>query len=110
MGRSGEKVDCGGRLREILWYYFGDRYEAEFAEEPGNKNIRRIIPIAGDIESDPLAENMPEDVQTVIHTAASVVVVLFEGNDVGITLSRVFKVKFKSSDRNIIVVVKDRKL
>ncbi len=70
--RSGEKVDCGGRLREILWYYFGDRYEAEFAEEPGNKNIRRIIPIAGDIESDPLAENMPEDVQTVIHTAASV--------------------------------------
>lgn len=37
------------------------------------------------------------------------VVVLFESNDVGITLSRVFKVKFKSSDRNIIVVVKDRK-
>lgn len=61
---GGEKEDCGGRLREILRYYFGDRYEAEFE--------RRIIPIAGDIESDPLAENMPEDVQTVIHTAASV--------------------------------------
>lgn len=106
--RSGKKEDCGGRLREILRYYFGDRYEAEFAEEPGTEfsagkgigaeairteaikaggesreesdsgresgqgSIRRIIPIIGDIESDPLAENMPEDVQTVIHTAASV--------------------------------------
>ena len=44
------------------------------------------------------------------HFIIKEVVVLFESNDVGITLSRVFKVKFKSSDRNIIVVVKDRKL
>lgn len=110
--RSGGKEDCGGRLREILRYYFGDRYEAECAEESGTefpaedrnfsllgvteairaggescresweesdsgmesgqRPIRRIIPIIGDIESVPLADAMPEDVQTVIHTAASV--------------------------------------
>lgn len=62
--RDGEKAGNSERLREILRYYFGERYEEEFAY--------RIIPIAGDIESEALAENMPKDVQTVIHTAASV--------------------------------------
>lgn len=62
--RSGEKDDRRGRIREILQYYFGDQYEAELD--------RRIFPIVGDIERDGLAENMPTDVQTVIHTAASV--------------------------------------
>lgn len=67
----------GERLREILRYYFGDRYEAEFVAEPVEKassgtGIKRIIPIAGNIEQEVLAENMPQDVQAVIHTAASV--------------------------------------
>lgn len=61
------KEGCERRLRETLRYYFGDRYETEFAGE-----TRRIIPIAGDIESETLAAAMPEDVQTVIHTAATV--------------------------------------
>ena len=59
--RDGEKPGSE-RLRETLRYYFGNRYEAE----------SDIIPIVGDIESEGLAEEMPEDVQTVIHTAASV--------------------------------------
>nr|WP_300865484.1 SDR family oxidoreductase [uncultured Acetatifactor sp.] len=108
--RGGETADGKARLRDILRYYFGDRYEAEFADgldeeaieksganhmeeldlectkgsdtgpvaekaagvESGPKQSRRIIPIVGDIESDSLARDMPRDVQTVIHTAASV--------------------------------------
>lgn len=62
--RSNEKDDRRGRLREILQYYFGKQYEAEIG--------RRIIPIVGDIERADLADGMPADVQTVIHTAASV--------------------------------------
>lgn len=90
--RDREDGDGIQRLREILRYYFGDRYEAEFEEgshdgpaaekgthknsgagpEPRHKNSRRIILISGDIESEVLANNMPENIQTVIHTAASV--------------------------------------
>ncbi len=62
--RDGEGGSGGKRLQEILRYYFGDRYEAEFA--------RRIIPVSGDIEAETLSKNMPGDVRTVIHTAASV--------------------------------------
>ncbi len=62
--RSNGQDDRRGRLRDILQYYFGDKYEREFG--------KRIIPIVGDIEYENLAENMPLDVQTVIHTAASV--------------------------------------
>jgi thioester reductase-like protein len=62
--RSGEKSDRRGKIHEILKYYFGDKYEKEF----GN----RIIPVVGDIEHETLADKMPSDVQTVIHTAASV--------------------------------------
>lgn len=62
--RSGKKDDRRGRIHDILQYYFGDKYETEF----GN----RIIPVVGDIELDGLAEHMPTDVQTVIHTAATV--------------------------------------
>lgn len=57
-GRSCERV------RRILQYYFGNQYDAEF----GN----RIILVEGDIEKENLSENVPKDVQTVIHTAASV--------------------------------------
>lgn len=62
--RSEKKGGCHERVCRILQYYFGNQYDAEFD--------RRIILIEGDIESENLSENMPEDVQTVIHTAASV--------------------------------------
>ena len=51
------------RLKSVLEYYFGDKYESEID--------RRIIPVCGDIE-EPLPDGLPSDVQTVIHTAASV--------------------------------------
>lgn len=79
--RAGEEKtsSCRERLREILRYYFGDRYETEFAAgqagdqtASGGRYVSRIIPVVGDIESEVMAENMPEDVNTVIHTAASV--------------------------------------
>lgn len=62
--RSGKTDDRRGRIHEILQYYFGNQYEEEFD--------KRIIPIVGDIESEKLSENMPTDIQTVIHTSASV--------------------------------------
>ena len=62
--RSNKVDDRRGRLREILKYYFGDRYESEI-----NK---RIVPIIGDIEQKGLSDEIPTDVQTIIHTAASV--------------------------------------
>ena len=62
--RSDQADDRRRRLKEILQYYFGDRYASEI-----NK---RIIPIIGDIEKEGLSDEMPLDVQTVIHTAASV--------------------------------------
>lgn len=62
--RSGKTDDRRGRIHEILQYYFGNQYEEEFD--------KRIIPIVGDVESEKLSENMPTDIQTVIHTAASV--------------------------------------
>ncbi len=62
--RSNKANDGRGRLREILKYYFGEKYEQEFN--------RRIIPIFGDIEQEGLSEQIPDNVCTVIHTAASV--------------------------------------
>ncbi len=61
--RDGED-DENSRLQKIFSYYFGDIYDKEI----GN----RIIPIAGDIEQIGLAMDMPYDVQTIIHTAATV--------------------------------------
>lgn len=63
-GKLCKSGDGCGRIRDILQYYFGNRYEEWFGH--------RIIPIIGDIEDKGLAEHMPTDVQTVIHTAASV--------------------------------------
>ena len=58
-------VRCGAeRLKNVLEYYFGDAYTAELG--------RRIRVLDGDITHPELAEHMPEDVQTVIHTAATV--------------------------------------
>ncbi len=62
--RSSKAEDNRGRLHEILKYYFQDKYNEEFG--------RRIIPVIGDIELKGLADQMPSDVQIVIHTAASV--------------------------------------
>ena len=43
------------------------------------------------------------------HVNNKEVIVLFESDDVGISLPRFFKIKFKRSDRDTIVVVKDWK-
>jgi amino acid adenylation domain-containing protein/thioester reductase-like protein len=62
--RSNKPDDRRGRLKETLQYYFDDKY----ADEIG----KHIIPIIGNIEQEGLSEQLPSDVQTVIHTAASV--------------------------------------
>lgn len=62
--RSEKKDSLHERVSRILRHYFGNQYYTEFD--------RRIILIEGDIERENLSENMPENVQTVIHTAASV--------------------------------------
>ncbi len=62
--RSNATENGSERLKRTLNYYFGDTY----ADEPGY----RIIPVEGDLEQDGLSQEMPSDVQTVIHTAASV--------------------------------------
>jgi nucleoside-diphosphate-sugar epimerase/aryl carrier-like protein len=53
-----------GKLFETVQYYFGDKYDNDFG--------KRIILIVGDIENENLSDNIPVDVQTVIHTAATV--------------------------------------
>lgn len=63
------KIFClvrGGqeRLASIMEYYFGDTYTADI----GN----RIIVVDGDITRSNLADRLPGDIQTVIHTAATV--------------------------------------
>ncbi|MCX4354830.1 MAG: amino acid adenylation domain-containing protein [Oscillospiraceae bacterium] len=62
--RSQKQDDRRGRLFEILNYYFGNTYDNEIG--------KRIIPIIGDVEQIGLSDNIPYDVQTVIHTAATV--------------------------------------
>lgn len=52
------------RLASVLDYYFGDTYANEFG--------KRIVVLDGDITKETLAETLPDDVQTVIHTAATV--------------------------------------
>ena len=60
------KVFCLVRSKEkfidILHYYFGKLYD-------GND---RIIPVIGDVTDPHLADILPRDVQTIIHTAANV--------------------------------------
>lgn len=62
--RSNATDDRRGRLNSVLEYYFGDKYKSEINH--------RIIPVVGNIENDNLSDDIPEDIQTVIHTAASV--------------------------------------
>lgn len=56
--------DDKNKLVSTLRYYFGDKYDDEIG--------KRIIPVVGDITNELLSNNIPNDVQTVIHTAASV--------------------------------------
>jgi thioester reductase-like protein len=56
--------DGAEKLMEMLHYYFGDKYDAEIG--------KRILPVVGDITNPDLSSYIPDDVQTVIHTAASV--------------------------------------
>ncbi len=63
------KIYClvrGGkdRLVSTLNYYFGDTYDSQLGS--------RIVVLDGDITKDTLAETLPDDIQTVIHTAATV--------------------------------------
>lgn len=62
--RSGSENDRRGRLAKILNYYFGNKYDNEIG--------KRIIPIVGDITEKGLSSDVPMNVQTVIHTAATV--------------------------------------
>ena len=62
--RSNSPDDRRGRWPQMLQYYFGNKYDAELG--------KRIIPVVGDITRDGLSDNAPTDVQTVIHTAATV--------------------------------------
>ncbi len=52
------------RLKHILEYYFGDAYTSELG--------KRIRVLDGDITRPDLADGLPEDIQTVVHTAATV--------------------------------------
>ncbi|MGN0621073.1 MAG: amino acid adenylation domain-containing protein [Porcipelethomonas sp.] len=62
--RSNSEDDRRGRIKETLQYYFGNKYDDEMG--------RRIIPVVGDITISDLSDEIPYDVQTVIHTAATV--------------------------------------
>ena len=62
--RSNSPDDRRGRWPQMLQYYFGNKYDGELG--------KRIIPVVGDITRDGLSDNAPTDVQTVIHTAATV--------------------------------------
>ncbi len=62
--RSNSPDDRCGRWPEVLAHYFGDKYNAEIG--------KRIIPIVVDITKKNLSDEIPDDVQTVIHTAATV--------------------------------------
>ena len=62
--RGNSQKEAENRIREILRYYFDDTYDSEIG--------KRIVPIAGDIEREELAEELPSDISTVIHAAASV--------------------------------------
>lgn len=52
------------RLESVLDYYFDGKYTSEIG--------KRIVAVEGDITRFDLADNLPCDIQTVIHTAATV--------------------------------------
>lgn len=62
--RSGIEGNGEKRLKERLEYYFGSACEKEFG--------KRIIPVSGDLEREDFLDEPLADIQTVIHSAASV--------------------------------------
>lgn len=62
--RSKSTEDRRGRFPEILEYYFGEKYKSCIGT--------RIIPVVGDITNESLSEELPEKVDMVIHSAATV--------------------------------------
>lgn len=62
--RSNSLDDRRGRWTQLLHYYFGNKHDNEIG--------KRMIPVVGDITKGNLSDEMPNDVQTVIHTAATV--------------------------------------
>ncbi|MCR4596826.1 MAG: amino acid adenylation domain-containing protein [Lachnospiraceae bacterium] len=62
--RGADEDICRRRLESTLVYYFGNSYISEI----GN----RIHIVVGDITTNGLSDNLPKDIQTVIHVAASV--------------------------------------
>lgn len=50
------------RLSRTFAFYYGNKYELK----------ERVVPVAGDVEQGGLADQLPQNIQTVIHTAASV--------------------------------------
>ncbi len=62
--RSKTQEDRRGRFPEILEYYFGDKYKSAIGT--------RIIPVVGDITNEQLSVELPNKVDMVIHTAATV--------------------------------------
>lgn len=60
--RGNEKEDGYDRLSRTFAFYYGKQVLLE----------ERIVPVAGNIEQEGLADRLPKDIQTVIHTAASV--------------------------------------
>lgn len=62
--RGDSSDNCCTRLIKVLEHYFGDKYNNDIG--------KRIIPVLGDITLANLSDNIPEDVQTIIHTAATV--------------------------------------
>lgn len=62
--RSVSTDDRRGRFPQMLEYYFGNKYHGEIG--------KRIIPIVGDITDENLSNDLPEKVDLVIHSAATV--------------------------------------
>jgi thioester reductase-like protein len=62
--RSISVNDRRGRFPQMLEHYFGEKYKDEIG--------KRIIPIVGDITDDKLSPELPEKVDMVIHSAATV--------------------------------------
>lgn len=62
--RKGQGRTPAERLADNLRWYFGETYTDEISH--------RIVPVEGDIRREGLSDALPEDVRTVIHTAATV--------------------------------------
>ncbi len=58
-GESGQE-----RLKKRLNYYFGNVYDKEFG--------KRILPVSGDMAQEEFSQKIPVEINTVIHSAASV--------------------------------------